>query len=407
MTNSLKINRLAIASFFFFVGFLYANWVARLPELQQLYGVSNAMLGTLLLCWAAGAITAMPFTGWLSERFSNRLVSQVTAFCFCLLAPLIPVFTNVWLVGILFFTLGMNNGALDVTINGQAVHLERLYKKPIMSSFHAVFSIGMALGAGSGALFAKLGVPLFSHLAMISGGCFLILFWASANLLKDELVKVKNKRNTEGMNIGFEHSDLLDEMPKSMESEGSGAKFLLPTKAILPLGIIAFCGMTGEGSMSDWSAIYMNKTVGMSEAFSALAFGAFAWAMTIGRIFGDYFTHKLGKRKLLIYSSLLSANGLVLAILLPQAYVVLFGFFCVGLGLANVVPIVYSTAGNTEGVAPSAGIAMATTIGYTGFFIGPPVIGFLSDLFSLKIGLTFTLFLFVIMFFLVFKKREF
>ena len=149
----------------------------------------------------------------------------------------------------------------------------------------------------------------------------------------------------------------------------------------------------------------MNKTIGMSEAFSALAFGAFATAMTIGRIFGDYFIAKMGKRKVLIYSSLFAFLGLSLALAVPSAYVVLAGFFGVGLGLANVVPIVYSTAGNTEGVSPSVGIAMSTTIGYSGFFLGPPVIGFLSDAFSLQIGLTFTLLLFVTMFFLVFKRQ--
>ena len=382
----MKINRLAISSFFFFVGFLYANWVARLPELQRLYDVSNATLGTLLLCWAAGAIVSMPFAGWLTVVFGSQRLTMITAWGFCLFAPMIPIFSNIWLIGGLFFFLGLNNGALDVSINGQAVYVERKYGKPIMSSFHAVFSIGMSLGAGAGALFAKLNVSLFTHLCIISALCAVLIAWATQHLIKDE---VSNSENTDA---------------EGTPTEG-GHTFRLPTKAILPLGIIAFCAMTGEGSMADWSAIYMNKTIGMSEAFSALAFGAFATAMTVGRIFGDYFIAKMGKRKVLIYSSLLSLLGLSLALVLPNAYIVLVGFFCVGLGLANVVPIVYSTAGNTEGVTPSVGIAMATTIGYAGFFIGPPVIGFLADAFSLQMGLIFTLTLFVAMFFLVFKRQ--
>ena len=382
----MKINRLAISFFFFFVGFLYANWVARLPELQRLYDVSNATLGTLLLCWAAGAILAMPFAGWLTVYFGSHRLTMITAWGFCLFAPLIPIFSNIWLIGGLFFFLGLNNGALDVSINGQAVYVERMYGKPIMSSFHAVFSIGMSLGAGAGALFAKLEIPLLTHLCIISALCAVLIAWSTQHLIKDKASNSENN-DTEGT-----------------LTEG-GHTFRLPTKAILPLGIIAFCAMTGEGSMADWSAIYMNKTIGMSEAFSALAFGAFATAMTVGRIFGDYFIAQLGKRKVLIYSSLLSFFGLALALALPNAYIVLIGFFCVGLGLANVVPIVYSTAGNTEGVTPSVGIAMATTIGYAGFFIGPPVIGFLADAFSLQMGLIFTLTLFVAMFFLVFKRQ--
>lgn len=382
----MKTNRLAVSTIFFFIGFVYANWVARLPELQRFYGVTDAQLGTLLLCWAAGAVVAMPFTGWLTVQLGSRRLTQVTATLLCVFAPLIPVFPNVWFVSGLFFFLGMNNGALDVSVNGQAVYVERMYEKPIMSSFHAVFSVGMALGAGTGALFAKMNVPLVTHILAICGFCMFLLGWANLNLIKDD--KSKNENPIQ-----------------DTSNEEKKAAFQLPTKAILPLGIIAFCGMTGEGSMADWSAIYMNKTIGMDEAFSALAFGAFGTSMTVGRIFGDYFANQVGKRKVLIYSSLLCFLGLSLALILPNPYVVLFGFFCVGLGLANIVPIIYSAAGNTEGVAPSVGIAMATTIGYAGFFVGPPIIGFLSDAFSLKIGLLFTLALFVVMFFLVYKRK--
>ncbi len=376
----MKINRLAVSSFFFFNGFIYANWVARLPELQRLYGVSNSTLGTLLLCLAAGAIVAMPFAGILTTFFGTRRLTWITALGFCVCAPLIPLVSNIWIIGALFFLLGMNNGALDVSMNGQAVYVERLFERPIMSSFHGIFSIGMTLGAGSGALFAYFNMPLSGHFLIVSVLCLCLIGWASQHLIKEPL-------NTEGV------------------SSGRNSTFQLPTKAILPLGIIAFCGMTGEGSMSDWSAIYMNKTVGMSESFSALAFGAFAVAMTAGRFAGDYIIAALGKRKTLIYSSLISIFGLTIALVFPNAFIVLLGFANVGLGLANVVPIVYSAAGNTEGVAPSVGISMATTIGYSGFFIGPPVIGYLSDAFSLSIGLVFTLILFIIMLFLVSNRK--
>jgi MFS family permease len=135
-----------------------------------------------------------------------------------------------------------------------------------------------------------------------------------------------------------------------------------------------------------------------------MAFGAFATAMTFGRLTGDFVTEKLGKRKHLIYSSLIAIFGLALVLAFNNPWTVLTGFFIVGLGLATVVPIVYSTAGNTEGVSPSVGIAMATTIGYAGFFVGPPTIGYLADAFSLRIGLLFSLLLFVVMLIIVIKK---
>jgi MFS family permease len=382
----MKINRLAVSLFFFVNGFQMGNYVARLPEIQNLYGVSNATLGTILLCSAAGAISAMPFAGLLTVRFGSRLITIATGIAFIFLIPLIPILPNLWLLAVLFFLFGIFGGSEDVAMNGQAVYVERLYQKPILSSFHGVWSIGTALGAGFGALFAKFGIGLFTHFVLMSVLSFVLLIWAAFNLIKDGPLSINAEKS------------------ENSEKEAESTAFRLPTKAILPLGIIAFCGMTGEGAVGDWAAIFMHKVIGKDEAFSALAFGSFATAMTIGRLTGDYFTEKYGKRKQLIISSLLSILGLALALSFNNPWTVLLGFFIVGLGLATVVPIVYSTAGNTEGVSPSVGIAMATTIGYSGFFVGPPTIGYLADLFSLRIGLLFVLALFLIMLTFVIRK---
>jgi MFS family permease len=381
--KNMKINRLAVSLFFFTNGFQYASWVARLPEVQTLYGVSNTTLGTILLCSAAGAISAMPFAGILTVRFGSRWVTIATAIGFILAIPLIPLLSNLWLIGVLFFMLGVFGGSEDVAMNGQAVFVERLYKRSILSSFHGVWSIGTALGAGFGALFAKFGTPLFTHFLIISTLSLALILWAAFNLIKDDPLSIKREKD---------------------QKDQDEPTFRLPTKAILPLGIIAFCGMTTEGSVADWAAIYMHKTIGKDEAFSALAFGAFATAMTIGRLIGDYFTEKFGKRQQLIIASLLSIIGLALALAFNNQWTVLAGFFIVGLGISTIVPIIYSTAGNTEGVSPSVGIAMATTIGYSGFFVGPPVIGYLADIFSLRIGLLFSLMLCIVMLIFVLQK---
>ncbi len=374
-------NRTAVSTFFFINGFIYANWTARIPEVQVFFDISNTGLGTLLLTMALGALLAMPFSGWLTTLYGTRNVTIFTGVFFCLVAPFLVFSSEIMLVAPMFFILGLSTGAMDVAMNGQAVFVERLYKKPIMSSFHALFSIGMATGAGAGALFAKFSVSLFLHFSLVAFGGLLSLIAASFYLIKDKPEKKSSK-------------------------EESGSRFVLPAKAILPLGIIAFCGMTGEGAMADWSALFMHKIVGKDEAFSALAFGTFAAAMTLGRIFGDYFTASFGARKLLIYDSLLAVLGLGLAILFPFTLTTLIGFFFIGLGLSTVVPIVYSRAGNTTGVNPSVGIAMATSIGYAGFFVGPPTIGFLADLFDLRIGLLFVLLLFVVMWIIISMKIQ-
>ena len=379
----MRINRLAVSFFFFINGFQYANWVARLPEVQALYGVSNTTLGTILLCSAAGAISAMPFAGLLTVRLGSRLVTIITALGFVFAVPFIPLISNLWVIYTLFFLFGVFGGSEDVAMNGQAVYVERLYKKPILASFHGVWSIGTALGAGFGALFAKLHIGLFPHLLSVSTLSLAMIAWAAFNLIKDDPLSISSEKG---------------------EKDTENSTFRLPTKAILPLGIIAFCGMTGEGAVGDWAAIYMHKVIGKDEAFSALAFGAFTTAMTIARLTGDHFTEKFGNRKQLIINSLLASVGLILVLAFNNQWTVLVGFFIVGLGLATVVPIIYSTAGNTEGVTPSVGIAMATTIGYSGFFVGPPVIGYLSDIYSLRVGLMFALLLFIIMLIFVIQK---
>jgi MFS family permease len=381
----MKTNRIAVATIFFVNGFLYANWTSRLPEMERFFGISHTELGVLLFLCAAGAIIAMPFTGYLNVRFGNEKLTKVTALAFSALLPTVVFTHNFWLAGLSFFLIGMNNGAMDVSMNGQAVFVERLYKKPIMSSFHAIFSVGMALGAGIGAFFSKMDYALltqFSSMALIG---FVANLWATANLIPDNFTE-----------------KTVENLPKKKSAAG----FQLPTATILPLGIIAFCAMTGEGSMADWSAIFMHKIVGASASFSAIAFGVFATAMVIGRFAGDYLTQKWGIHKLLIINSLCAIFGLSLALIFANTTATLIGFFFVGLGLATVVPIIYSAAGNTKGVEPSVGIAMATTIGYAGFFIGPPVIGFLADQFDLRIALFFTLALFVWMLWLVVVLRR-
>jgi predicted MFS family arabinose efflux permease len=378
MSNKLIINRIAVASYFFIGGFQGANWVARIPELQRLYGFDNSTLGTILLFMAGGAVLAMPFAGVFMHHFQSKQVTSVATILQSMMIPLIPHLSHFWIIAFVFVGIGAMGGAFDVAVNGQAVLVEKRWGKTIMSSFHAVFSIGMALGAGSGALFAKLGVDLGTHLLIIAVFSITLAVWAMFQLLPDDPVE-------------------------GASTEGGG--FQLPTKEILPLGIIAFCGMTGEGTMMDWSALYMNKVVGENESTSALAFGSFATAMTIGRLIGDYNTMKFGKRKLLIINSLVAIFGLAFALMFPFKWTVMLGFFFVGLGLATVVPIIYSTAGSTEGVKPSVGIAMATTIGYAGFFVGPPVIGYLADIFSLRGGLGFTMILFFTMLYLVYKQH--
>lgn len=373
----MKHHRIAVSAFFFINGFTHANWASRLPELQAFLGISHSGLGSLLFVMACGALLAMPFTGSLTARFGSHKVCQFTGILLAFVSAAIALQSNLYLEGIIFILTGFANGSMDVAMNEQAVLVERAYQKPIMSSFHAFWSIGMAIGAGSGALFAQSGIPLAQHMFIIAGFALVSFLWAS-----NQLIKVKAEK-----------------------SETETPAFILPNALIAPLGFIAFCSMLSEGSMIDWSAIYINEVVGSSKTVSAISFGVFGAAMTIGRIFGDYFTLKLGKQKLLVLDSILSMIGLSIVLIFPVMPITTIGLFLIGIGLSTIVPIVYSTAGNTPGVSPGIGIAMATTIGYSGFFIGPPSIGYLADHYGLRIALLFTLVLLALMFVLILRQR--
>lgn len=380
--GTLKKNRIAVSLIFFVNGMLYASWTSRIPELKDILQVSNATLGTLLFSIALGAVIAMPITGWLTTRYGSAIINKIASVLFCISIPSLLLSPFIAYPTALFFLMGVFGGSMDVTMNGQAVLIERKWLSPILSSFHGLFSIGMMVGAGISTLMTAIHVNLTIHLLALAIVGLLICIWAAYWLVPEEL---------EDQNM----------------STSKRARFTLPNLAILPFGIIAFCGMVGEGSISDWSALFMRQIAHGDGVMGALTVGLFATAMTIGRLFGDHFIKQYGRFKMLVSNSMLSILGFTSVIFFATPMSTLLGFFVAGLGLSNVVPIVYSVAGNTTGVSPSAGIAMVSAIGYAGFFIGPPTIGWLSDWYNLRIGLLFSLALLVFMLglILVFRKK--
>lgn len=379
MQPNLLHSRIAVSLCFFVNGFLFANCTSRMPELQKLFGVDDAALGTILFCVALGSMCAMPVAGWITLRLGSHRVTTIAGILLCLCLPLLPVYKEIWSIRAAFFTVGALLGAMDVTMNGQAILVERLWEKVIFSSFHAVFSIGMALGALSGAIFSDWKWALVAHLQGVAFlGIFVVIGTYFFLIPEEKIIKTKETNTTAAKD-----------------------DFWTTVRLVLPVALIAFCCMTGEGAMADWSAIYMNKIVGESEAMGAKAFGTYAFAMTLGRVFGDYFTIRLGKMRLILLESILCIAGLGLAISYVSVWTTFAGFFLVGLGVATIVPIAYSTAGNLKGISPSLGISIVTSIGYTGFFIAPPLIGYLSNTYDLRIGLCFVLGLFLLMFILI------
>lgn len=370
--SSISPSRIAVKLIFFINGFVHANLAARFPRVQELFDIDNGTLGFVLLSSSVGALLAMPFTGWLIIRNGSRRITIFSIFLYCIFVPLVPLTPGLPGLIILFFIMGLTAGMLDVSMNSQAVMVERIHEKPIMTSFHALFSIGMVAGAFCGALFVKLETTLFVHFAVIVGMSVAAAAWARYHLIHD----------------------------KPKEKEVDGPAFRLPNAAMVSIGVIAFCCMLGEGAMADWSTNYMENIAMASPALAPLGLSAFALAMTIGRFFGDGARLKFGDRNLMVMCGLISTMGIALTLLFKNPYSVIAGLFIIGIGLSSIVPIAYSIAGNSKNLPPGVGLAMVTTVGYSGFLFGPPIIGLLANWQSLRIALMVVAFLFVIMTFL-------
>ncbi|MFN0200707.1 MAG: MFS transporter [Bacteroidia bacterium] len=377
--KSIRANRLAISIFFFTYGFSTSNLISRLPELQNIYGASNSKLGIILLCIALGGITSASILNSKQMAFERKKILFIAAFLGCILVTISPLVGGGWGTFPLFFIFGMTDGAKDIIMNEQAVILENQYKKPLMSSFHAIFSISLFLGAASGTQFEKFGVSLFNHLLIVSSGCLLLMLWGFHYFPENTQINLPEKEN----------------LPPSVSS----------TKISLFLGAIAFCGMLCDSAMSDWAGIYTTQVIKADKVSAALALTVFMGGTALGRIIGDFLTYRLGRYRLLFLNNVVTIIGLCVLILTAQFYTALLGFFLVGLGISTILPLVYSIAGDTKGDAPSVSIAKITGMGYAAYVVAPPVIGFLADSFSLRIGFAFVLCWLVCMLLFVRKLR--
>jgi MFS family permease len=362
-------SRIAVKILFFLNGFIHANYYSRLPRIQNHFLINNGELGFVLLSASVGALFAMPFTGWMIIRNGSRRVTIFAAYFYCAMIPFIPLMSNMAMLMALFFVIGLSTGMLDVAMNAQAVMVEQQLKKPIMTSFHALFSVGMMLGALCGSLFSEINTSLFYHFLIITIISLASVFIARYYLIHDKPLKHDN------------------DIPA----------FRLPNVAMVGIGVIAFCCMLGEGAMADWSTNYMENIAKAGQGVAPLGLSAFALAMTIGRIFGDGARVKYGDRSLMIICSLIALAGLIIAISFTHPLFAIIGFFVIGIGLSVIVPIAYSIAGNSKDLPPGVGLAMVTTVGYSGFLFGPPIIGFLADMSTLRYALVLVGVLFAVM----------
>ncbi len=352
--------RLATFLVFSVNGAMVGTWVAHLPWLQDRLGISKATLGLCLLCMAAGALVSMPLTGHILDRLPSASVVRWTALAFCLMLPLPLLATSPYMLAAILFVFGASNGAMDVAMNAHGVGLQESLGRPIMSSLHGGWSVGGFTAAGLAALAAAAALDPRVESLIVGLGLFGLSLWITRRL-----------------GASFTHSS-------------EGHVLSLPTRPVILIGGLCFLVMLAEGAIGDWSGIYLRHNTGASPAGAALAFTGFSLGMAIARLGGDVVNEWIGATRLLRFGSALVAIALGAVLLVGQTVPSVVGFVFCGLGIANAVPLLFSAAGRVNPPGPS--LAAAFTLGYTGFIVGPPVIGVLSD----QVGLPQTLALLVV-----------
>lgn len=346
--------RAAASALFFGNGFGIGTWAAQLPRFKVSLGLSDGQLSLGLLAFSLGAVALMPVIGWAVAVVGSRTMTLIAAFSFATalllpgFAPSLGFFIAASLVA------GACNGTMDIAMNTNATVVERAWGAAIMSSFHAFFSLGGLAGAAVSGLLIAFDVGIVPTLLISCSGMGL-LFLAAAFWTMEE-----TERTTEGHGFAW------------------------PRGAVILLAVLAmFCFMV-EGAIVDWSAIYLQTVAGASLEAAVTGFAAFSLAMTICRFMGDFVVRHLGRVRTIQLGGLLSAFGLALAMILPHPLPASIGFALVGIGLANTVPVLFSTAGQMDGIPPSMGVAMVATLGYGGLLLGPPLIGFGGEILSLR-----------------------
>ncbi|MFF8785027.1 MFS transporter [Streptomyces sp. NPDC015125] len=364
MERSLRAGRLATFTFFGLNGFVMGMWIVHIPSVEHRAGIGHAVLGWLLLLLGGGAFAGMQLVGRLTDRFGARRVVPASA-ALCSVAVALPgTATDGWTLGAALLVLGFGNGCLDVSMNTHAVQVERRYRRPVMSAFHAVFSIGGVFAALVGARTLSLHWSAGATLAGTSLFGLVVSALAAPALLPPE-------------------------PPGAGTSTAEGGPARRTPPRIWALAALAMMLMLCEGVANDWSVLDLREVLDAPAGTAAFAYGAFATAMTVGRLLTDRVAARIGPVAILRYGASLAAVGLTAVALSPWIPLALFGWAVFGAGLSGCIPQLFSAAGHADQDAAGANVSRVAGLGYLGMLAGPTVIGPLTHL--VPLNLTFLL----------------
>lgn len=364
------IHRISIAVFFFCCGCIFSTWAARIPAIKEKFRFNEAELGAVLFMLPLGSLVALPFAGWAVSHFGSRRMTFISIILYAVLLAGIGYSSSVIALSAVLFFFGFWGDVLNIAMNTQAILLqEEMYSKPLMSSFHGMWSVGAMSGALAGGISMKSSMNTMQHFLWVGGVVILLAIIFFMYLVKKDTPRTRDQR-----------------------------LFAWPDKGLWLLGAICFCCALCEGAMADWCSLYYKQVISNISQVSTTGYTAFAFMMALGRLIGDWLTTKLGYRNIIMLDSLLIVSGLGIAILVQDPLFVIAGFGLVGFGVSTIIPIVYSLAGRSKSMATSTALAAVSTVGFTGFLIGPPIIGFVAHEIGLRWALVIVLLLGLVIF---------
>jgi MFS family permease len=350
--------RIAVALVYFCMGLCFSSWASRIPDIKSALHLNDALFGSILFAMPVGQFLMMPFSGKLVTHFGSRKVLLFALPVYTICLNNVGLVKEGWQLAIALFLFGLAGNLCNISINTQGVATERLYERPIMASFHGGWSLAGFTGALIGLLMINLNVAPTWHFMTV-----ILIVWTIVWINHPFLVKGK---------IGLN------------KDEPKRKFFSKPDGILLQLGIIGFCSMASEGAMFDWSGIYFKDVVKVPSSLVILGYTSFMIMMATGRFLADNIISKIGRKKLLQICGVMISTGLFTSVLFPYLIPCTIAFMLVGLGVSSIVPTVYSAAGRHSKVPAGIALATVSSVSFLGFLMGPPLIGYISEIAGLR-----------------------
>jgi fucose permease len=358
--NGTRKAQWAVACYFFAYGVCVATWAPHIPLAKERLAVSPGWFGAALLCMGLGAVTAMPVAGGMIGRYGSARVMTAAGVVSSIALALPFAAPNLALFGMALFVFGAGAGALDVAMNAQGLAVERALRRPVISGFHALYSVAGLMAGGASALVID-RIPELLRGLMASAFCLGLIFIAHRFLL-----------------------------PSDADRGKSRSALALPTRATIGLGLLCFLTLMIEGSVLEWAGIHLRENLGASAVMTSLLVAGYSGAMAASRFLGDWGRLRFGSAKLVASGALLAGMCLAVAVTAPNATISLLAFALSGFMLGPVAPVLFAGGGRAEPDNPGHGIAAVSTMGYSGAILAPPLIGVLAEFTGIAIALGLT-----------------